>query len=59
MQKEECKLILWKNQFEEINILNIDIKIIKCIIENVDIYIDIYEKEVYDIKHKEENKCIK
>lgn len=28
-------------------------------IENVDIYIDIYEKEVYDIKHKEENKCIK
>ena len=59
MQKEECKLILWKNQFEEINILNIDIKIIKYIIENINIYIDIYEKEVYDIKHKEENKCIK
>lgn len=43
----------------KIKIMNINIKIINMVIKNMNIYIDIYRGEVYDIKHKEENKCIK
>ena len=62
MQESEIPVILKKmidKMIAKIKIMNINIKIINMVIKNMNIYIDIYRGEVYDIKHKEENKCIK